>query len=111
MNKRCSITRKHISLTCGNLFSKNDSTWEFIFEEKDLFETSKNKNPSKVTSYTVCVLGHMVAYLKSKKSFGFARQGGCTGAKEIRTNSSIKWSFNTGGTVLVHLHCVTQTCG
>ena len=27
--------------------------WEFIFEEKGLFEISENKNLSKITSYTV----------------------------------------------------------
>ena len=36
--------------TCGNLFSKNNGTWEFIFEEKVVFETSENENPSKITS-------------------------------------------------------------
>jgi len=28
---------------------------EFIFEEKGLFEISENKNPSKITRYTVAV--------------------------------------------------------
>ena len=40
--------------SCGNLFSKTNGTWEFIFEEKALFEISENKNLSKITSYTVC---------------------------------------------------------
>ena len=44
-----------VVFTCGNLFSKNNQTWEFIFEEKGLFETSENKNPSKMTSYTVSI--------------------------------------------------------
>ena len=42
-----------VAFTCGNLFSKNNRTWEFIFEEKGLFEISENKNLSKITSYTV----------------------------------------------------------
>ena len=44
-----------VAFTCGNLFSKSNQTWEFIFEEKVLFETSKNKNRSKITSYTVII--------------------------------------------------------
>ena len=42
-----------VAFTCGNLFSKSNRTWEFIFEEKGLFEISENKNLSKITSYTV----------------------------------------------------------
>ena len=33
--------------SCGNLFLKNDSTLEFIFEEKSLFETFENKTLQK----------------------------------------------------------------
>ena len=32
------------AFTCGNLFLKNNWTWEFIFKEKGLFKTSKSKN-------------------------------------------------------------------
>ena len=46
-------TNRRSCFTCGNLFSKNNRTWEFIFEEKSLFEISENKNLSKITSYTV----------------------------------------------------------
>jgi len=42
-----------VASTCENLFSKNNQRWEFIFEEKGLFEISENKNLSKITSYTV----------------------------------------------------------
>ena len=44
---------KYIIFTCGNLLSKNNRTWEIIFKEKGLFETSENKIPLKITSYTV----------------------------------------------------------
>ena len=44
-----------VAFNCGNLFSKNNQTWEFIFEEKGLFEVSKNKNLSKITCYTVLI--------------------------------------------------------
>ena len=52
-NTRCLIILKHAIFACGNLFSKNNRTLEFIFEEKGLFKTSENKNPSKITSYMV----------------------------------------------------------
>jgi len=44
---------KLVASTYENLFSKNNWRWEFIFEEKSLFEISENKNLSKITSYTV----------------------------------------------------------
>ena len=37
---------KLVASTCGNLFSKKNGRWEFIFEEKGLFEISPNKNLS-----------------------------------------------------------------
>jgi len=43
----------HVTFTCGNLFSKNSLTWEFIFGKAGPFEISKNKNLSKISSYTV----------------------------------------------------------
>ena len=43
----------HVMFACGNLFSKNSLTWEFIFEKASPFEISENKNLSKITSYTV----------------------------------------------------------
>ena len=43
---------------CGNVFSKNSWTQEFIFAEKGPFEISKNKNPSKITHYMVAVPQH-----------------------------------------------------
>ena len=45
--------QKSILFNCENVFSNNSWTWEFIFAEKDLFEISENKNPSKITHYTV----------------------------------------------------------
>ena len=42
-----------ILVNCGNLFSQIVLTLEFNFEEKCVFETSKIKNPSKITTYTV----------------------------------------------------------
>jgi len=44
---------KLVAFTFENLFSKNNWRWKFIFEEKGLFEISKNKNLSKITSYMV----------------------------------------------------------
>ena len=44
---------KLAAFACGNLFSKNNWTWEYIFEEKSLFKTSNNKNTSKITCYTI----------------------------------------------------------
>ena len=52
-NMCCLITWKYVSFTSGNLFSKNNRSWEFIFEEKYLFETSENRNPSEITNYVV----------------------------------------------------------
>jgi len=46
---------KLVASTCENLFSKNNQKWKFIFEVKGLFEISKNKNLSKITSYTILV--------------------------------------------------------
>jgi len=43
----------HARFACGNLFSKNSLTWEFIFEKTGPFKISKNKNLSKITSYMV----------------------------------------------------------
>ena len=37
---------------CGNIFSKERCVQELIFTE-GLFETSENKNPSKITRYMV----------------------------------------------------------
>ena len=54
---------KLVASTCDNLLSKNNQRWEFIFEEKGLFEISKNKNRLKITSYTVIAIGRGI-YLK-----------------------------------------------
>jgi len=37
------------------LFSKNSTTWEFIFEKTGLFKISENKNLSKINSYTAFI--------------------------------------------------------
>ena len=52
-SRRCLVTCKLVMFSCGNLFSKTNRTWEFIFEEKALFKISENKNLSKIASYTV----------------------------------------------------------
>jgi len=44
---------KQVGFICGNLFSKNNRTWEFIFEENGLFKISENKNLLKITSHMV----------------------------------------------------------
>ena len=44
---------KLVASTCENLFSQSNWRWEFSFEEKGLFKISKNKNLSKITSFTV----------------------------------------------------------
>jgi len=40
------------TFNCGKIFVER-CPHEFIFEEKDLFEISENKNPLKITCYTV----------------------------------------------------------
>ena len=46
---------KSVTFNCGTLFSKNSRSWEFIFEEKSLFEISQNKYQLKITRYMVSV--------------------------------------------------------
>jgi len=42
------------TFNCGKIFVEG-CPQEFIFEEKDLFEISENKNPSKITHCTVYI--------------------------------------------------------
>ena len=47
-----SYSRGAMVLDSGNLFTKSKQTLEFTFEEKCLFETSKNKNLAKQCTIT-----------------------------------------------------------
>jgi len=48
-----------LTFNCGKIFVER-CPWEFIFEEKDLFEISKNKNPSKIMRYTVIPMCYFI---------------------------------------------------
>ena len=46
-------TSQHYIINYDNIFLKERCALELIFAEEDLFEISKNKNPLKITRYTV----------------------------------------------------------